>query len=115
MTKAAVITGAAASATTTPSIGIATAATASASRTRTAGWSLTADCWNIDTANAIQSVDPSTILANCYARGQVASCAQVHRDPYQHAIDYIDTAPQIRPSKVARKINPVGCLCGSAR
>jgi outer membrane receptor protein involved in Fe transport len=55
------------------------------------GLALTADYWNVDIKDAIQSLGATAILSNCYTRNIQSYCEQVHRDPQRgYAIDFID-------------------------
>ena len=55
------------------------------------GLAVTLDYWNVDISKAIQSLGASGILSNCYTRGLMDYCKQVHRDPQQgYGIDFID-------------------------
>ncbi|HEX3764019.1 MAG TPA: TonB-dependent receptor [Kofleriaceae bacterium] len=59
------------------------------------GLSLTADYWKIDVDNAIQTLNPTVILANCYNHGLQSFCDQIHRNPtLGYAIDYIANTAQ---------------------
>ena len=59
------------------------------------GLSLTADYWKIDIAHAIQTLNATVILANCYNHGLQSFCDQIHRNPtLGYAIDYIQNTAQ---------------------
>jgi iron complex outermembrane receptor protein len=57
---------------------------------RLKGLTLTADYWRIAIDNAIELLGATTILANCYDRGEQAFCSQIHRDRNTHRITAID-------------------------
>jgi iron complex outermembrane receptor protein len=59
------------------------------------GLALTADYWNIDITNAIQTLPASVILSNCYSQGLDSFCDLVHRNPaVRNKIDFIDDTTQ---------------------
>jgi iron complex outermembrane receptor protein len=54
------------------------------------GLSLTADYWNVDIENAIQTLGVTVIQSNCYYDKVQKFCDQIHRNPnLNYAIDYI--------------------------
>jgi outer membrane receptor protein involved in Fe transport len=54
------------------------------------GLAVTADYWHINIDNAIETLGVQTIFANCYDRGIVSYCEQIHRDPVTHRIGPVD-------------------------
>jgi iron complex outermembrane receptor protein len=59
------------------------------------GLSLTADYWKVDIAHAIQTLNATVILANCYNHGLQSFCDQIHRNPtLGYSIDFIQNTAQ---------------------
>jgi iron complex outermembrane recepter protein len=55
------------------------------------GLSFTADYWNVDITNAIQTLGVTVIQSNCYYDKIQRYCDQIHRNPnLNFAIDFID-------------------------
>jgi iron complex outermembrane recepter protein len=54
------------------------------------GLSLTADYWRVKITDAIQTLGPAVIFANCYDRGVQEYCDKVQRDPISHKIKPVD-------------------------
>lgn len=54
------------------------------------GLSFTLDYFNIDIKDTIQALGAGTILANCYQRNDMDSCAKITRNPVTFEIDTID-------------------------
>jgi outer membrane receptor protein involved in Fe transport len=53
------------------------------------GLDFTLDYWHIDINNALQTLQPSVILAGCYTGGLDKFCQQVQRDPATHIISHL--------------------------
>ena len=54
------------------------------------GLALTADYWHIKITDAITTLGPAVIFANCYDRGIQSYCDKIHRDPISHKIKPVD-------------------------
>jgi len=54
-----------------------------------AGLDFTLDYWHINITNAIQTLPPQTVLAQCYQGGIQSFCDQVQRDPTTHVISHL--------------------------
>lgn len=53
------------------------------------GLDFTADYWHIQIDDAIQTLQPPVILAQCYSQGIDSFCKQVERDPTTHTISHL--------------------------
>jgi outer membrane receptor protein involved in Fe transport len=53
------------------------------------GLDVTLDYWHVGIDNAIQTLPPATILAQCYQGGLASFCSQVQRDPATHIISHL--------------------------
>ncbi|HMG22528.1 MAG TPA: TonB-dependent receptor, partial [Kofleriaceae bacterium] len=53
------------------------------------GLDFTLDYWHINIDNAITSLPPETILAQCYEGDQEQFCKQINRDPNTHQISHL--------------------------
>jgi outer membrane receptor protein involved in Fe transport len=53
------------------------------------GLDFTLDYWHVGIDNAIQTLPPATILAQCYQGGLASFCSQVQRDPATHIISHL--------------------------
>jgi outer membrane receptor protein involved in Fe transport len=53
------------------------------------GFDVTADYWRIQIDDAITTLQPSTILAQCYQGGVQSFCDQIQRDPTSHVISHL--------------------------
>ncbi|HET7500359.1 MAG TPA: TonB-dependent receptor [Kofleriaceae bacterium] len=53
------------------------------------GFDVTLDYWHIGIDNALQTLPPATILAQCYQGGVDKFCQQIDRDPATHVISHL--------------------------
>jgi outer membrane receptor protein involved in Fe transport len=53
------------------------------------GLDFTLDYWHIDITNALQTLQPSVILAGCYSGDNDGFCKQVQRENVTHTIDHL--------------------------